>query len=346
MYSFWGTDPREILAAFRNIEPIYFIPVVVGILGMPVVRSLRLKYILDLEHKVTQRRIFAIYNVGQLLNQVLPALTGQVGRVILFARTLGITKTFAFTMVILEVLFDGLTLLMLIFGASTLIVMPQWMLRGEAVILIACIALFAFFYFALHRRGREPNPNSWFRRHAPQRLIQEWDNARTSFLAGLNMLRSARHLVVVILLSIVSWLSHALVVFFLLHAFGFEFELWVALVVLIVNTLAIMIPVTPGNIGTLQFACIVGLGFFGVPKDTALGFSLLLHAAEIVPVFALGAISSFSSHVRVSEFRTPDALAEQEQLAREFDHLPAQRIRWGPPPPIPGNEGRPGEGQP
>ena len=59
-------------------------------------------------------------------------------------------------------------------------------------------------------------------------------------------------------------------------SFGFDFPLWVAIVVMIVNTLAIMIPVTPGNIGTFQFACIVGLAFFDVPKDTALGFSLLL----------------------------------------------------------------------
>lgn len=318
IYSFWGIDPKAVLGAFRNMRPIYLLPVLLGIVGMPIARSLRLKYILDLEHKVSQRRLFAIYNVGQFLNQILPALTGQVGRVVLFSRTLGVTKTFAFTMVMLEVLFDGITLLMFIFGASFLIVMPPWMVRGEVAIFITCVLFFGFFYLALHHGRRPGKADSWLRRHAPEKLVHEWDNVRTSFLAGLNMLRSARHLLVVGLLSMVSWLAHALLVLFLLHAFGFDFELWVALVILIVNTLAIMIPVTPGNIGTFQFACIVGLGFFGVPKDTALGFSILLHVSEVAPVFILGAISSFSQHVRVSEFRTPDALAEQERLAREF----------------------------
>ncbi len=127
VYSFWGTDPKAIWDAFSHMRPLYLIPVLLGIIGMPLVRALRLKYILDLEQQVGQWRLFAIYNVGQMLNQMLPALTGQVGRVVLFSRTLGVTKTFAFTMVMLEVLFDGITLIMLIFSASSLFVLPDWM---------------------------------------------------------------------------------------------------------------------------------------------------------------------------------------------------------------------------
>ncbi|GAB4318588.1 MAG: hypothetical protein Kow0074_07870 [Candidatus Zixiibacteriota bacterium] len=283
---------------------------------MPIARAFRLKYILDVQHKVGFKRIFMIYNVGQLLNQMFPALTGQVGRVVLFSRTLGITKTQSFTMVMLEVLFDGITLIMLIFGSSFLIVLPGWMVRGELVILLTCALLFGFLFWYLHRGLREPNPNSWIRRRLPKRVIQEWENVRHSFHDGLHMLKSGRHLAAVVLMSLLSWIFHALMVLFLLWSFGFNFALWVAIVVLIVNTLAVMIPLTPGNIGTFQFACIVGLGFFGVDKDKALGFSLLLHAVEVAPVFILGLISSFSSHVDVSEFRTPETIAEQERLAR------------------------------
>lgn len=297
---------------------------------MPLARSYRLKYILDLQYKVTNRRMFAIYNVGQMLNQMFPALTGQVGRVVLFSRTLGCNKTFAFTMVMLEILFDGITLIMLIFGASFLVVLPPWMVRGELTILLTCVLLFGFFYWVLHRGGHEPNPDSWARRKLPTRLIREWDNVRQSFRAGLNMLKSGRHLLVVALMSIFSWLGHALVVLFLMWAFGFKLELWAALVVLIVNTLAIMIPVTPGNIGTFQFACIVGLGFFGISKDQALGFSILLHFVEIGPVFLLGLISSFSEHVRVREYRSPEVIAEHDRLAHQvWEH---GRVLNGEPP--------------
>lgn len=318
IYSFWGTDPKAIIDAFAHMEPIYLVPVLIGVLGMPITRALRLKYILDVQHQVGIKRIFMIYNVGQLLNQMFPALTGQIGRVVLFSRTLGITKTESFTMVMLEVLFDGITLIMLIFGSSFLIVLPDWMVRGELVILLTCVLLFGFLFWYLHRGPRDPNPNSWLRRKLPERIVREWGNMRHSFHDGLHMLKSGRHLAAVVLMSVLSWIFHALLVLFLLWSFGFDFAFWVAIVVMIVNTLAIMIPLTPGNIGTFQFACIVGLGFFGVEKDKALGFSLLLHAVEVAPVFILGLLSSFSSHVDVSEFRTPETLAEQDRLARDM----------------------------
>jgi uncharacterized protein (TIRG00374 family) len=131
------------------------------------------------------------------------------------------------------------------------------------------------------------------------------------------MLKSAKHLIAVVLLSVLAWLAHALLVLFLLRSFGFDFALWTAMVILIVNTLVVMIPVTPGNIGTFQFACIVGLAFFGVSRDRALGFSILLHLTEVAPVFILGLISSFSQHVRVREYRSAEVMEEQARLAQQ-----------------------------
>jgi hypothetical protein len=87
------------------------------------------------------------------------------------------------------------------------------------------------------------------------------------------------------------------------------------MVILIVNTIVIMVPVSPGNIGTFQLACVVGLAFFGVRKDEALGFSILLHLTEIGPVFVLGSIASFSQHVRLREYKSAQVRLEQERLA-------------------------------
>ncbi len=332
VYSFWGIDPQTIWHTFARIRPIHLLLVLLGVIGMPLARAFRLKYILDPQKRVPAGRLFAIFSVGQLLNIALPALTGQVARVVLFSRTLGITKTLAFTMVFLEVLFDGLTLLMLIFAASFLVVLPPWLVRGEVVILLTCALLFAFLYMLLHHHRDGGVHHGPWRRRLPPRLVRQWDNMSASFLAGLHMLTSKRHLAVVALFSLVSWLSHALIVLFLLHTFGFEFPLWVAIVILIVNTLAIMVPLTPGNIGTFQFACIIGLGFFGIPKDEALSFSLVLHIFEVGPVFILGSIASFSQHVRVREFRTPEVLAERERLTTEtmtFESLENSSERMG-----------------
>jgi uncharacterized protein (TIRG00374 family) len=334
VYMFRDTDPRDIWRGIIGMHPRYLIPVLVGAVGMPVFRALRLRYIMAPEHQSPEhqppdrqpaaRRVFAVYNVGQLLNIILPVLTGQVARVLLFSRTLGVTKTFAFTMVILEVLFDGLVLVVMVFASSFLIVMPAWMVRGEVVILIACVLLLGIFYWILHRQKRAAAAQTWFRRRAPARLVREWDSIKTSFLGGLNMLRSTRHLLMVVFLSVLTWLSHALLVLFLLRAFALDVPFWGAMVILIVNTIVIMVPVSPGNIGTFQLACVVGLAFFGVRKDEALGFSILLHVAEIGPVFILGSVASFSQHVRLREYKSAQIRLEQERLATTepiFDHF-------------------------
>jgi len=314
---FRHTDPRDIWNTIVHMDVRFLIPVIIGTIAMPAARAIRLKYIMEPHHHRPAVRVFAIYNVGQLLNIMMPVLTGQVARVLLFSRTLGFTKTFAFTLVILEVLFDGLILFVMVFAASFLIVMPDWMVRGEVMILVAALLLLGLFYFILHSGKHSDAPSNWFHRHAPARFVREWDNAKASFLAGLNMLKSTKHLLIVSLLSVASWIAHALIVLFLLRAFEFDIPFWGAMVILIVNTIVIMVPVSPGNIGTFQIACIVGLSFFGISKDQALGFSILLHIAEVGPVFVLGSIASFSTHVRIREYKTDELMAEKERLATE-----------------------------
>lgn len=314
IYSFWGIDLAASWAAIRQIEPLYFIPVLLGVFLMPLTRAQRLKIIIDPEKKIDGWRVFSVFNVAQLLNSFVPAV-GPVARVLFFSRMFGLTKTFAFTMVVLEVLFDGLTLLILVFAASSLFVFPGWLVRGEAVVLFICLLFFGFFYFVLHRRGKSSRSLPRWMYRLPRPWVRKVKNISDSFLAGLRMLKSGRHLALVVVLSFVSWLVHAMAVFSLIKAFGFELPFWGALVILIVNTAAIMIQISPGNLGTFQFACILGLSFFGISKDSALSFSLVLHAVETLPIAVLGTYYSFSSQIRLKEYQTPESLREQEDLA-------------------------------
>jgi len=213
VYSFWGIDLAGAWAAFRRIEPWYFIPVMAGVFLIPVIRAQRLKVIFEKEKAIAGQKVFSVYNVAQLLNISLPALTGQVARVLFFSRMFGLTKTFSFTMVMMEVLFDGLTMVVFIFAASSLVVLPGWLVRGEVVILLACVLLFGFFYFALHRQEKRTRTVSRWMLRLPRRWVREWINVSHSFLAGLRMLRSGRALLLSVVLSLGSWLAHALAVF-------------------------------------------------------------------------------------------------------------------------------------
>ena len=76
IYIFRDTDPRQVWASLISLDPVYLVPVIVGLIGMPISRAVRLKYMMEPRRELSVRRVFAVYNVGQLLNIMLPALTG------------------------------------------------------------------------------------------------------------------------------------------------------------------------------------------------------------------------------------------------------------------------------
>ncbi|MGB5137896.1 MAG: hypothetical protein WBP29_05140, partial [Candidatus Zixiibacteriota bacterium] len=84
-------------------------------------------------------------------------------------------------------------------------------------------------------------------------------------------------------------------------------------VVVIVNSFLLMIPISPGNIGSFQFIVIGVLHeFFNVPKPEAAAFSLVLHFMDIVPVFVIGIYFLFTNHITFRKLR-----AEAESRAHE-----------------------------
>jgi uncharacterized protein (TIRG00374 family) len=95
--------------------------------------------------------------------------------------------------------------------------------------------------------------------------------------------------------SVASWLGNLAIISLLLYAFGFVLPTGAALVLMIVNTLMLVIPVTPGNLGTYQVACVLGLSIFGVSKTDAVSYGLVLQATTFLPIAAMGAYQYFRS---------------------------------------------------
>ena len=82
-----------------------------------------------------------------------------------------------------------------------------------------------------------------------------------------------------------------------------------AAVLLAVNVSAV-VPVTPGNIGVFQGACLVVLAAYGVGAGPALAFGIVLQALELVTAVALGlpalAAEGIGWHDLVARSAEPD----------------------------------------
>jgi hypothetical protein len=104
------------------------------------------------------------------------------------------------------------------------------------------------------------------------------------FLDGMKGLGEGPQIPGIVFLSISMWLIYVLDVYLVIVAYHFDVPFIAPFVVIITTAFAQMIPSAPGQLGAFQLACQIGLGYFGIEKDSALSFSFVLQAIQVIPL--------------------------------------------------------------
>jgi uncharacterized protein (TIRG00374 family) len=315
---FWGTLIAIALLAYcvkdvrlHHLESLaerldfrYVIPAILCAFAFPISRALRWRLMVSQQKKVPAGRVITLYSAGQILNIVMPALTGQVGRLILFSRSEGLRKTYIFSTILLEVLFDAISLIVVLVLTSLAFVLPAKYGPAGYIISAIVIVVLVLLYLLLHYQQSLEN-------FGRRRLRERWPGLYVSlrkflrsFTQGLNLLRSSQHFIGSLFYSLLSWVVHILMVYYLLKSFGFHLPIAASASIMIINTLALMIPITPGNAGTFEFAVSTALAAFPeVGRSDAVLFALALHLLDLLPVMVLGFIYIKFEKVSISELK-------------------------------------------
>lgn len=311
IWCFHDLDLSEIARLVRGLRFEWVIAAMIVVVGVLWIRSFRWRILLSPIAHVGHGRMFSLYSVGQLANIMFPALTGQAVRVLMIHRALGVTKTGVVSTVLLEALLDGLSLVLFMAGASAVLVLPDWLKQGERV--GAIIILTLVLVLAIIVKFRQPLGALIERleHRLPEPIYRRIDRLWVNFSDGLAAVRSLKRLSLSFFCSVGSWVGNLLVVILLISAFDFDLPPGAALVLMIINTMMMMIPVSPGNVGTFQLASVVGLNLFGVPKTDAVSFGLILHATTLVPIAALGIYHYFKSPWRVPNLIEAQAASDE-----------------------------------
>ncbi|MCD6161873.1 MAG: flippase-like domain-containing protein [candidate division Zixibacteria bacterium] len=308
---------KEIWNIIISINFWYLIPLCIAEFLIAFVRSQRWKYIIDPGKKISSLDIFSTFSIGMMMNLLLPALTGQVARIFLLAKKESMKKTFAFTTVVLEVLFDAIVLFGLLLFVSTFYVFPDyisgwWPIGGLAV---AALAGWLYWLSRNYKAAAEKIENGSFNevKGFAERLLY----LKTTFIYGLQMLHSSKHLFLVTGFTIISWSFQAIMVYLLIGAFSLNIDLWGAVIIMIINTIMVLIVVTPVNIGTFQLACVFALSLFGIDKHTALSFSIVLHAFNYIPPVLLGWFFSVKEGLSFKKLYNERAQKDSDEIEIE-----------------------------
>lgn len=281
-------DIRQLLGRVK----ISYIFIAIGFQAtMILAKGFRWKTIVEKSKKLPFFRMVPMFAAGQVINIVLPALTGQAGRIFLFARKTGLSKTFVFSTVVIEVIFDAISLLIFIGVLSTAtIVFPREYQNISYFVAIATLLALTAMYLILHYNDKIDNFN---RRKCRERWPSIYIGIRKfirSFTKGISLLKSSQYFFRTLAFSIIAWLFHAGAIYVLFLSFGFKLPLISAVVIMVINTVALMIPITPGNAGTFELAVAAPLLAFKIGKADAFLFAMALHVVDFLPMMLLGSL--------------------------------------------------------
>ncbi len=301
-YSFKDIRVEHLEALWDRMNLWFLIPALALSALMQISRSSRWRTILEPSKRLTFRRGMLLYATAAAVNYMMPALTGQVGRILLISKKENLPKTHVFSTFLLEIVFDAIMLLMFIFLSSFWLVFPSKYRSYSYLVLGAAFALVALLYAHLMFHSRI---DSLIKKHCRSRWPGVYITLKRfsrSFTRGVNALKSTKHLFRSVLLSLLAWTSQAAMIILLFHAFGLKLSPPVALVVVVVNTLGLLFPITPGNAGTFELLVVATLTSFGVLKTDAALLALALHIIDVTPILLLAGWFMHTERVNVDEF--------------------------------------------
>lgn len=309
-----GLKLEAVLADLRQAAYVWLLPgVAVYFLGVWA-RTWRWHYMLRHLQDVPMPSLFRIVCIGYMGNNIYPARAGEVLRSYILKREHGVRVSSSLATVIIERLFDGLTMLLFVFAALPFVDLHGALegyrpfVVGFTLLFVA--ALFLFLFVASRPALAHALYNPVVHLLLPARYHDKVLGVAERFLEGLASLARGREVFMIFGTSVLVWLFETAKYWFVMHAFNFQVSFFTLMLMNGIVNLATTIPAAPGHVGTFDAPGIAILKAAGVPQATATAYTLVLHAALWLPITLLGALFLLRSHISLEQARRDMAQGE------------------------------------
>jgi uncharacterized protein (TIRG00374 family) len=283
-----GSNVSELQAGLRNADYSYFLPIfVLSIFGI-YLRSYRWGIIIHPLEKIHQKVLFPITVVGLMAVVLLPMRAGEIVRPYLVSKRCEIRMGSAVGTIVVERVFDGLTLMLFLLLLTFFTELPGWAYQAGLYALIFFIIISVFLSMLIFKRDFSVKWIEFLLKKFPDRIVKYMMGKLSSFSDGLRVIPDIKRVILVLLISVFVWLTVGFCIYLLLQSFHFGLPVKAGYVVLVLTALGIMVPTGPGFVGNFHLFCIIGLALFGISKADALCFAILLHIIQVGFVCILG----------------------------------------------------------
>ena len=296
--AFKKVDFAKTWAIIKSSDFRFLLPAVLVTILQYLIRAWRWKILLIPVKKTGFRNRFLSVLIGFAANCVLPARLGEFIRANSLGQAEKISKSAAFGTLVIERLFDGVVMLLILFlglqfaRLSTDHALIIKSLKGSALLLFCAFITLIVFITGLRLRtdlfvrilGKiffmlsEKHKN---------RIILSVEN----FALGLSPLKGASSWGIVIFWSLILWCLSLVQIQLISISVGITLPFISYFIILSILAMGVMVPSAPGFIGTFHLSVQYGFILFGISAEEGLSAAFLLHASFYIPTIITGVLA-------------------------------------------------------
>jgi uncharacterized protein (TIRG00374 family) len=292
-------DWSKLWESLRSAQYLWLIPAIATYFIGVWVRAWRLHYMMRPIKKVPIPTLFPIVCIGYMGNNIYPARAGEFLRAYVIKQKEGVAISASLAIVLIERIFDAVVMMLFVFVNLPELAKMSNVRAGIGAITIQDVAIIGtvlffgallVFMLAAMFPAVTSRAVTWSIGHlVPVRFRPKVEGISGKFLEGLSCLRSPRDALMILVTSIVIWLFETGKYWFLMHGFAFAVSFFALMLMNGIANIITSIPAGPGYIGTFEAAGIAVLMAYGVGKEIATAYTIVLHAALWLPITLLGA---------------------------------------------------------
>ena len=296
-YAFRGVDFAEVVHHVREANPWILVLAAIAATAVFPLRAVRWGPLLRPIYPDSRfGPRFAATCIGFMANNLLPARVGEFARAYALSRLEPIRVSASFGSLVVERIFDGITVVSFLVIALAWPTFPDVSGRDFGGIAAGLGIVFAAIFGGLLLMVRSPEGavrvfKATLGRVLPQAVRRPIADTLGAFLEGVAAIRDWRLVLTTLAWSVVVWGTGALAFWIGFKAFGLDVPFVGAVFLQSVISLAVALPSAPGFFGLFEAGARIGLvEVWGVETGPAVAFALGFHIAGFIPITVLGLV--------------------------------------------------------
>jgi uncharacterized protein (TIRG00374 family) len=303
--AFRQVDLQRLIKVLSNINGAILILAVLVIFASHWFRAVRHGYLLAPIKRIKNSSLFSALMIGYMANTILPAHLGELLRAYVIGKKERVSGSSTLATIAVKRVVDVLSLLIIMGLVFMVYPFPDIVKLSAYLTILFIMVIIGFLAFV------KMKPQETFRfigiitKPLPGKTGDKLLELLGSFREGVVALNNRQSYLIVFILTILIWICYVVVFAIGFYSFNFietyDIPLGASFVLLVITTISILVPSSPGYVGTYHWLCTISLGLFAVPKSPALGYAIVIHAVTFIPVALVGIAFSLKEGIKISK---------------------------------------------